>query len=66
VPAGTQADDIARTFPMHGLEALVIDTGKRPNPKLNALAQHARADYIPLPRANAQDLNTVITDVLKD
>ncbi|MEM8980509.1 MAG: magnesium chelatase subunit D, partial [Pseudomonadota bacterium] len=44
VPAGTQADEIAQTFPMHGIESLVIDSGKRPNPNLNALAQHARAN----------------------
>jgi len=46
--------------------ALVIDTGNRPQPSLRVLAGLLDAPYLPLPRADAQRLSSVLAAALGD
>ncbi|SDZ48391.1 magnesium chelatase subunit D [Jannaschia faecimaris] len=55
------AADVERTARgLRGLDALIIDTGNRPEPALKRLAQILNAPYIPLPRADAQRLSQAV------
>lgn len=56
--AAADVETIACT--LRGLDALVIDTGTRPEPALRRLAQTLGAPYIPLPRADAQRLSQAV------
>jgi magnesium chelatase subunit D len=50
------ADDTgkaARTFRAAGIRAIVIDTGRRPQPRAEALAQDLGAEYLALPRGGS-------------
>lgn len=62
--AGTDAQQVARSLRANGIDALVIDTGQRPEPALRNLAQILGATYLPLPRADAQRLSQTVTSVL--
>lgn len=64
--AATDAQQIARVLRAHGTDAIVIDTGNRPEPALRNLAQTLDASYLPLPRADAQRLATSVATVLGD
>jgi magnesium chelatase subunit D len=64
--AAIDAQQIARVLRMHGTDAIVIDTGNRPEPALRNLAQTLDAAYLPLPRANAERLSKSVATVLGD
>ncbi|UWR24372.1 magnesium chelatase subunit D [Sulfitobacter sp. S190] len=55
--AGRAADALATA----GLSGLVIDTGRRPEAGLAALARRWRAGYLPLPRADAQQVSAAVS-----
>jgi magnesium chelatase subunit D len=64
--AAIDAQQIARILRAHGTDAIVIDTGNRPEPALRSLAQTLDAAYLPLPRANAEKLSKSVAAVLGD
>ncbi len=64
--AATDAQQIARALRAAGTDAIVIDTGNRPEPALRNLAQTLDAAYLPLPRADAARLSTSVATVLGD
>ena len=64
--AATDAQHIARVLRAHGTDAIVIDTGNRPEPALRNLAQTLDAAYIPLPRADANQLSKSVATALGD
>ena len=64
--AGIDAQQIARILRAHNTDAIVIDTGNRPEPALRSLAQTLDAAYLPLPRANAEKLSKSVATVLGD
>ncbi|MFQ6546463.1 magnesium chelatase subunit D [Aestuariibius sp. 2305UL40-4] len=62
--AAEDAQRLARACRADGLDALVIDTGNRPEPALKTLAQMMDAPYLPLPRADAKRLSDAITSAM--
>jgi magnesium chelatase subunit D len=64
--AAADALQIARVLRAHGTDAIVIDTGNRPEPALRILAQTLDAAYLPLPRANAERLSASVATILGD
>lgn len=64
--AATDAQQIARVLRAHGTDAIVIDTGNRPEPALRNLAQTLDAAYLPLPRADAERLSGSVAAALGD
>lgn len=64
--AAIDAQQIARVLRANGVDAIVIDTGNRPEPALRNLAQTLNAAYLPLPRADAQRLSKSVATVLGD
>lgn len=62
--AATDASRMAQALRANGVEALVIDTGNRPEPALRTLAQTLDAPYLPLPRADAHRLSEAVTTAL--
>lgn len=62
--AATDAQQIARILRAHGTDAIVIDTGNRPEPALRNLAQTLDATYLPLPRADAERLSKSVASAL--
>ena len=64
--AATDAQQVARVLRASGTDALVIDTGNRPEPALHNLAQMLDAPYLPLPRADAQRLSQSVCAALGD
>jgi magnesium chelatase subunit D len=61
--AQAQADTerAARVFAFAGLAGLVLDTGRRPEPRARALAEHLGAAYAPLPRQGAAAIAQLVT-----
>ena len=51
---------LARALRQAGFPALVIDIATRPQPALKRMAEVLDAPYLPLPRADAQRLTTVL------
>ena len=64
--AAKDAQQIARVLRADGTDAIVIDTGNRPEPALRSLAQILDAAYLPLPRADAERLSKSVATVLGD
>ena len=64
--AAEDAQHIARILRAHGTDAIVIDTGNRPEPALRKLAQTLDAAYLPLPRADAERLSKSVATALGD
>ena len=64
--AALDAQQIARVLRAHGTDAIVIDTGNRPEPALRNLAQTLNAAYLPLPRADAERLSKSVATALGD
>jgi len=64
--AATDAQQIARVLRSHGIDAIIIDTGNRPEPALRNLAQTMDAAYLPLPRADAERLSKSVAMALGD
>lgn len=62
--AAQDASNLARQLGARGVEALVIDTGTRPERALAGLAKEMRAPYIALPRADAKKLSAAVSDSL--
>ena len=51
---------LARVLRMSGVDGIVIDTGQRPEPALNALSDTLLAAYLPLPCADPKQLSAVV------
>lgn len=66
VQAAADAQDMATLLRANGVDSLVIDTGNRPEPKLRDLAATLDARYLPLPRANAEQLSAAVSSALGD
>ncbi len=64
--AATDAQQVARALRANGVDAIVIDTGNRPEPALRNLAQTLDAAYLPLPRADAHRLSQSVATALGD
>ncbi len=64
--AATDAQQVAKALRANGVDAIVIDTGNRPEPALRNLAQTLDAAYLPLPRADAQRLSQSVATALSD
>ncbi|WP_411891546.1 magnesium chelatase subunit D [Yoonia sp. SDW83-1] len=64
--AATDAQQVAKALRANGVDAIVIDTGNRPEPALRNLAQTLDAAYLPLPRADAQRLSQSVAIALGD
>lgn len=65
---GRAAEDallMARSLRAAGCDALVIDTGNRPEPALRLLSDTLGATYLPLPRANAERLSDAVAAALE-
>ena len=62
--AALDAQQIARILRTHCTDAIVIDTGNRPEPALRDLARTLDAAYLPLPRADADRLSKSVSAVL--
>lgn len=62
--AATDAQTIAKSLRAAGTDAIVIDTGNRPEPALRHLAQILDGAYLPLPRADADRLSQSVATVL--
>lgn len=62
--AGADAAEMARVLRIQGVDALVIDTGQRPERSLKTLAATLDAPYLPLPRADAQRLSSAVASAL--
>lgn len=62
--AAADAARMAQVALIQGVEALVIDMGKRPERALRTLAETLDATYVPLPRANARSLSDAVTGAL--
>lgn len=64
--AGADADRLARGIAQHGIPALVIDTGLRPNLHLAGFSGHMGAIQIALPRADARALSATLSAAFGD
>lgn len=64
VKASADASRMAQALRRHGMSAIVIDTGNRPEPSLRTLAQTLDATYVPLPRADAHRLSAAVSQTL--
>lgn len=62
--AAADAQQIARVLRANGTDAIIIDTGNRPEPALRNLAQTLDAMYLPLPRADAERLSKSVSTAL--
>lgn len=63
--AAKDANQMATALRTKGIDALVIDTGQRPELSLKALAHSLDAPYLPLPRADAQRLSAAVAGALE-
>ncbi|WP_424180436.1 magnesium chelatase subunit D [Yoonia sp. TsM2_T14_4] len=64
--AAADAQRMAQAVRAQRIDALIIDTGNRPEPALAALAQTLGAIYLPLPRADAARLSASVATALGD
>lgn len=65
VQAASDVEQTGQIISMNSIEAIVIDTGKRPERGLKLLANTLRAPYIALPRADAKSLSESVSTALK-
>jgi magnesium chelatase subunit D len=63
--AAIDAQTVARALRAGGVDSIVIDTGKRPEPSLSKIADILGGTYIALPRADAQNLAGVVASTLE-
>lgn len=61
--ASADAQDAARAVQASGLPAIVLDTSNRPQARAAEIATAMGARYLPLPRANADELARTVADV---
>jgi magnesium chelatase subunit D len=59
--AQVDTERAARAFAFAGLAGLVLDTGRRPEPRARVLAEHLGAAYAPLPRQGAAAIAQLVT-----
>ncbi|MDA1153412.1 MAG: magnesium chelatase subunit D [Proteobacteria bacterium] len=64
--AATDSQRMAQAVRAQRIDALIIDTGNRPEPALAALAETLGAIYLPLPRADAARLSASVATALGD
>ncbi len=62
--AGEEAQAVGRALRAQGVDAVVIDTGNRPEPALKSLAQAMDGVWLPMPRADAQRLSKAVAAAL--
>lgn len=62
--AGEEAQAMGRALRAQGVDAVVIDTGNRPEPALKQLAQAMDGVWLPMPRADAQRLSKAVAAAL--
>jgi magnesium chelatase subunit D len=62
--AGADAQTAARAVRVAGVEAIVIDTGRRPERALAEISDILGGTYIALPRANARSLSDAVSTTL--
>ncbi len=62
--AAEDARSMARLLAGAGADALVIDTGRRPEPALAELAALLAAPYLPMPRADAERVSAAVASAL--
>ena len=62
--AASDAHRMAQAALVQGIDALVIDAGKRPERSLRTLAEAMDATYVPLPRANAAKVQAAVSGAL--
>ncbi|MFK7837165.1 MAG: magnesium chelatase subunit D [Sulfitobacter sp.] len=62
--AARDATQIATQIAQAGIDSIVIDTGRRPEPALNRLAHALRGHYVSLPRADAHALSETVSTAL--
>ncbi|WP_299680821.1 magnesium chelatase subunit D [uncultured Roseobacter sp.] len=63
--ATDDAERMAQLLRLQGFQALLIDTGARPQAALSDLSRHAGAQYLALPRANAHALTGAVSAALE-
>lgn len=63
--AMADAQTVARTLRQDQIEAMVIDTGRRPERSLADIADILGAIYLALPRADARSLSAAVTSALE-
>ena len=63
--AAADAIAAAQRLAASKLDAIMIDTGQRPEHALHLLAKTMGAHYIPLPRADAKSLSDIVTTTLQ-
>ena len=64
--AAQDAKDMGKQICAIGVNAIIIDTGNRPEPQLRTLAAVMDANYISLPRANSANISTAVSAALSD
>lgn len=64
--AAQDAQGMARALASAGVEALVIDTGNRPEAALKVLSDILGGTYLPMPRADAKRLSGAVSAALGD
>ena len=64
--AAQDAKDMGKQICAIGVNAIIIDTGNRPEPQLRTLAAVMDANYISLPRANSANISTAVSAALAD
>ena len=62
--AGEDALAMGRALRAAGVEAVVIDTGNRPEPALKDLARAMEAVWLAMPRADARGLSRAVAAAL--
>lgn len=62
--AAEDATALARAIRAEGVEAIVIDTGRRPERALRDLAAEMAGAYVALPRADAARLSAAVSQSL--
>ncbi|MGB5863975.1 MAG: magnesium chelatase subunit D [Sulfitobacter sp.] len=63
--ATTDAQSVARSLRAAQVEAIIIDTGRRPERTLSQLAGILSGTYIALPRADAQSMSAAVAETLE-
>ncbi|SFS19869.1 magnesium chelatase subunit D [Yoonia litorea] len=63
--AAVDAQTVAKSLRAAGTDAIIIDTGNRPEPALRNLSQILDGAYLPLPRADAERLSKSVATVLE-
>jgi magnesium chelatase subunit D len=65
ISAAADATTAAKRLSASQIDAIMIDTGQRPEQALQSLAKTMGAHYIPLPRADAKSLSATVTTTLQ-